>query len=234
MTEAPRSMRLGELGGMVESLRPAIRRILARYNIPPQDAEDLLQTTLLLVVMNWSEIAMPGPWLLGTLQNRCLAYWRDRQRVSAREVPLDPSVEQLPEKGPTGQQLREQRLLLGELARHLKPAYRKVLVLRYQLGMVETEIAAATGLSPNSIRKTSLRAVEQLRSAAEASTLRRAPQASSAAEKKPARRRALTLHAGATAPAWTAASAQTRVAAVCATVLWLAALLVTVGSRPAE
>src|SRR5580692_8609926 len=118
MNDDAESGAVDELSVVLRRLRPAIRRILARYRIPPQDAEDVVQTALMLAVMKWAEIVMPDLWLLGTLQNRCIMYWRVRRRESARQAPFDFRADLLPEDPPTGQQQQEQSLLLGQLARH--------------------------------------------------------------------------------------------------------------------
>jgi RNA polymerase sigma factor (sigma-70 family) len=156
-----------ELPELLEELRPKVRRILRWFKIPPQDAEDLVQITLLLALAKWPEIETPAAWVLATLQYRCIIYWRERRLAKERLVQLEPEmVEQLPQAAcPPAQERREQRIDLGELARGLSERYRRVLVLRYQLGMRDSEVAEVTGLSPSSVQHTSQRAVAQLRRA---------------------------------------------------------------------
>jgi RNA polymerase sigma-70 factor, ECF subfamily len=156
-----------ELARAFAEQRPALRRLLRSFKIPPEDAEDLLQKTLLLAVMKQREIERPGAWLFGTLRTLCAVYCRKRRKETWRVHELDaPGGELLvPPVAPEGQQQRERRLLLAELARGLPPHQRRVLMLRYQLGMQDVEVAAATGLAPISVRRTSLRAVERMRAA---------------------------------------------------------------------
>jgi RNA polymerase sigma factor (sigma-70 family) len=162
---------------VLEQLRPRLRRILRRHRIPPQDAEDLLQTAVLLAIRSWAEIEAPDRWLLVTLKNLCIIYWRTRRREKKGFVSLDATwADRLPEP-PAGQIEREQRILLGALARRLTPTYRRVVLLRYQMGMDKGEVAAATGLSPKSIRKTARRAVMLMRRAGKAAVPRRGQRA---------------------------------------------------------
>jgi len=61
---------------ILERAEPKLRRVLGRYRIPAQDAEDLLQETFLIMVSKAGSIRNPDPWLVATLANRCIIYWR--------------------------------------------------------------------------------------------------------------------------------------------------------------
>ena len=151
-----------ELPALCERLRPRLRRILWRHQIPAEDAEDLVQTMLLLAVARWHEIQCPEVWLLGTLQNRCILYWRDRRLHEARYVEL--GEEWRPQFAIEPSQDRRDRLAdLDRACRTLPAGQRKLLVLRYHLGLSPGETARALGLAPGSVRKTAHRACELLR-----------------------------------------------------------------------
>jgi len=150
-----------ELPALCERLRPCLRRILRRHQIPAEDAEDLVQTTLLLAVARWHEIQRPEVWLLGTLQNRCILYWRERRLHEARYVELGEwrpqfAIEPI-------QDHRDRLADLDRACRTLPAGQRKLLALRYHLGLSPGETARALGLAPGSIRKTANRACELLR-----------------------------------------------------------------------
>src|SRR5258708_39930402 len=81
------------LADVYQGLRRPIGRVLQRYRIPVEDAEDLIQTVLLLAVSKWSAIRDPEAWLIGTLQNRCILYWRGRLQFKRRFVQLDATAE---------------------------------------------------------------------------------------------------------------------------------------------
>src|SRR4051812_50221583 len=61
-------------------IRPRLRALFSRYRIPLEDTEDILQQALLALLYQWQTVRDPEAWLLGTLRNRCLLYWRDRRR----------------------------------------------------------------------------------------------------------------------------------------------------------
>ena len=150
-----------ELPALCERLRPCLRRILRRHQIPAEDAEDLVQTALLLAVARWHEIRCPEVWLLGTLQNRCILYWRERRLNEARYVELGEwrpqfAIEPI-------QDHRDRLADLDRACRTLPAGQRKLLALRYHLGFSPGETARALGLAPGSVRKTANRACELLR-----------------------------------------------------------------------
>ena len=64
----------------LERTRPRLKSLFARYRIPPEDTEDILQQGLLALIYQWQNIRDPEAWLFGTLRNRCLIYWRERRR----------------------------------------------------------------------------------------------------------------------------------------------------------
>ena len=65
---------------LLKGLEHRLRAVLARFRIPEQDAEDLLQQALLAFVCKRHTVRDVESWLLGTLRNRCLKYWRARRR----------------------------------------------------------------------------------------------------------------------------------------------------------
>jgi RNA polymerase sigma-70 factor (ECF subfamily) len=152
-----------DLPDLCRQLRPRLRRILADFHIPPQDAEDLVQTTLLLALRKWSLIRDPHSWLFGALRNRCLFYWRERRRHGERH---DSLADHAP--GPAIFSAQTRRDLLADLATlslRLPRLQRAVLALHCQ-GLGPLEVAEATGLARSSVRKTRHRAVAELRRAA--------------------------------------------------------------------
>ncbi len=69
---------------VLERVGPKLRRILFRFRIPAQDAENLLHETLLALVSKQENVCHPEAWLRATLSNRCVLYWRRRRgQVSA-------------------------------------------------------------------------------------------------------------------------------------------------------
>jgi RNA polymerase sigma factor (sigma-70 family) len=151
------------LPAIYAQLRARLGRVLYRHRIPPEDAEDLVQTTLLLAVAQWNKIRNPEAWLLGTLHKRCILYWRARMPERERTRQLDDL--DLNRGVAPDQHRRDWLADLAKVWHHLSPTHRRLLTLRYDQGLTSKEAADATGLAFGSVRKTTLRAVERLRGA---------------------------------------------------------------------
>ena len=67
------------LDQLLRRLRPRLKQVLGRYRVPAHDAEDLVQEALVSTIQKWDEIQDPEAWLLVTLRNRCVVYWRKRR-----------------------------------------------------------------------------------------------------------------------------------------------------------
>jgi RNA polymerase sigma factor (sigma-70 family) len=140
----------------LERMRPRLRSLVARYRIPLQDAEDLLQQSLLALVYRREEIRNPEAWLLGTLRKTCLLYWRDRRRQIYEAVD-GAILEWLAEPQPPGQEREELWHDLENLMARLPERCRTLLRLRYRVGLDAAEVAARLGYRPSSIGKVTAR-----------------------------------------------------------------------------
>ena len=67
------------LDELLRRLRPRLKQVLSRYRVPAHDAEDLIQEALISTIQKWDTIQDPEAWLLVTLRNRCVVYWRKRR-----------------------------------------------------------------------------------------------------------------------------------------------------------
>ena len=179
-----------------QRLRRRMELVLYGYRIPRQDREDLVQTTWLLAASQWGKIRQPEAWVLGTLRNRCLIYQRDRLQHACRFVPLDgigeaaAAIAPMPSKG-------ELLADLGAAWRRLPRTQRRLVWLRFHLGLTSREAARAAGLARDSVRKILNRAQARLRE-----LLGEPPRVG--ASPRPARRRLRRRRAPAP-PAWRAA-----------------------------
>ena len=84
---------------------PRLKRVLSRYQIPAQDADDLLQETFLIMVSKAGSIRNYDAWLVGTLANRCIIYWRKHRSklwdlVDSAILELLADVEAPPRRAP--------------------------------------------------------------------------------------------------------------------------------------
>lgn len=137
---------------MLRLLEPRFRGVFARFRIPQQDAEDLLQQALLAYVRKSHMVEDPPSWLLGTLRNRCRKYWRARRRslYTAVDAAILESV--APSGAPDQEQVDIRRDLRGAIGR-LRPRCRSILGLRYGLGCEPRETARRLGYKTSSIYK---------------------------------------------------------------------------------
>jgi RNA polymerase sigma factor (sigma-70 family) len=141
---------------------PRLKKILKGYNIPSQDAEDVLQEALLGALLRWDTIRNIESWLIGTLRFQCARYWR-RQR-SERVQALAPALlEALCEPQAPVQEQTEFLLDLRRLSRGLGKRHQSVLWLRFGLGLSVNETAQRLGYRPASIRKLTSRGIGRIR-----------------------------------------------------------------------
>lgn len=126
--------------------------------MPPQDADDLLQDAVLVVLEKGMDgVANPEAWLLGILRNKILRYrrWQARQR-SLLQLLARVFVESEPPP-----QLRQDAVHdLLALTAHLPPRAVMVLWLRVALGRKPREVARNLRCRPDSVRKLTRRALE--------------------------------------------------------------------------
>lgn len=147
---APRTTR--DLDLVLERLRPSAVGMLRRYRIPEEDCEDLLQEALLIFILRRPTVDEPERWLLGTLRNRCLMYWRDRRRESFLTVNsslLDAAADPRMPRQERSSLLRDLKKLLARLPRR----YRRVLEIRYLRGLSAAETARQLGYRESGIYK---------------------------------------------------------------------------------
>ncbi|HEX9943196.1 MAG TPA: sigma-70 family RNA polymerase sigma factor [Thermoanaerobaculia bacterium] len=149
------------LEGFLRRVRPRLKALFAHYRIPPQDTEDILQQALLALVYQSQEIRDPEAWLLGTLRNKCLLYWREQRRKlydSVDSAVLEDVAEPL---APAQEETTLRRDLASALER-LPERCRSLLSLRYRQGYEPPELAERLGYSPASISKITTRCIDAL------------------------------------------------------------------------
>jgi len=146
---------------LLSRLEPEIRRLLVRFRVPAQDAEDLLQDTLVVYLTKRSSITAPGAWVLSALRNRCLVYWRTRRRRLLEAID-DTILEQVAGPAPDAYGRSDLAHDLSGALSHLPNRCRSVLRLRYGLECDSSEIASQLGYQPGTIRQVTLRCLSAL------------------------------------------------------------------------
>jgi RNA polymerase sigma-70 factor (ECF subfamily) len=117
-------------------------------SVPRQDVDDLVQDVFLQAFRRLDSLrddAAFGGWLLAIARNRAADYHR---RSEPTEELTEDVVGTAPERSPQAQEASEAL----DAIRSLPPSYRETLALRLVEGMTGPEIAARTGLTPDSVR----------------------------------------------------------------------------------
>jgi RNA polymerase sigma factor (sigma-70 family) len=149
------------LNRLVPKVQPKLERILCYYQIPPQDAEDLIQDSVLTLLYKWEKIHSAEAWLLATLKRRCLMYWRSRR--SRLTDAVDATIlEFLAEPESPSQEQAEVTHDLERALEFLPARCQNLLRLRYGLGYKPAEVADRLGYRASSIRKVASRCLAAL------------------------------------------------------------------------
>src|ERR1700761_8933405 len=128
----------GTFEELLRRVEPRLKRLLGAYHIPYEDADDVLQQTLLALLYQWDQVRDPEAWLLGTLKRHCLMYWRKhrRQLYSAVDSTI---LEWLSEPAEPPQERLHLIQDLKSLIERLPSRCRSLLEMRFQLGYDPSE-----------------------------------------------------------------------------------------------
>ena len=131
------------------------------------DAEDLVQTTLVKAYQSWDSVADPAAvdtYVRRVMINTHISVWR-RRRVD--EYPTDQVPDSATADATDDSDLQD---LLQRALDRLPRRMRAAVVLRYYDDMSEPEVAAALGVSVGTVKSTVARAVAKLREDSELGT----------------------------------------------------------------
>ncbi len=149
--------------------RSAFGRLYTRYSrmvhaivlsrVPPGEADDLVQDVFVSALRQLHALRDEhafGGWLATIARNRANGW--HRAAVEVAELPEDLA------SGSTQEDEEDARRALAAV-RALPEAYRETLMMRLVEGMTGPEIAARTGLTPESVRVNLCRGMKLLREA---------------------------------------------------------------------
>jgi RNA polymerase sigma-70 factor (sigma-E family) len=127
-------------------------------------AEDVVQAAFARAYASWPRVRRSGN---PEAYVRQIVINENRNRFRKRRVP-ERLTDQLPERGvadDTGRQ--DERLALIAALQRLGPRQRAVVVLRYWVGLTETEAAVTLGCSVGTVKSQASRALAALRTSTE-------------------------------------------------------------------
>ena len=143
------------------AVRPRMRAVVARFRIPPEDAEDVLQQAFLTLLHRWQQVQDPEAWLLAVVRNKCLVYRRDKGRQLHQAVD-EEILEWLAGTERPVQEKRATRRDVEQLVAKLKPRCQELIHLRYKMGYDLAEVADELGYQRSSVSKVTLRCLSAL------------------------------------------------------------------------
>ncbi len=135
---------------LLRSAHSDLARTLARYRIPREDGEDLVQEACLALLTKGAGARDPRLWLIGALRVLCLRY----RRALAYRLYDAIDAELLDAFADPGQSAIERRALCAEVEvalGRLRDRCREILRLRYGLGCDRFETGARLGCRPSSV-----------------------------------------------------------------------------------
>jgi len=163
LVRAAREGDRGAFGELYARYAPMVHAVALARVASPADADDVVQDVFLTAfakLRGLREAEAFGGWLATIARNRANG-WR-RKTVDAVELTDTTSV------ASTQEDERAARHALATI-RALPDAYRETLLMRLVEGMTGPEIAARTGLTPDSVRVNLHRGMRLLREALEGS-----------------------------------------------------------------
>jgi RNA polymerase sigma factor (sigma-70 family) len=114
------------------------------HGIPRQETDDLVQQTLLTFLSKREEVRNPEAWLVGTLNQRCLMFWRARRRSWLSTVE-DGFLEAAGGQQSPPQDLVALRRDLTTAIARLPARWRELLRLKFALELDSKETARCLG-----------------------------------------------------------------------------------------
>lgn len=136
--------------------RPALLRTAYLLTGSHQDAEDLVQVTLLRCVPKWKRIAdRPEPYVRQVLARESISRWRGRRW-------REHAVDVVPEAAAAVAD-QDERLALRHALQSLAPRQRAVIVLRYYEDLTEQQTANQLGIALGTVKSQARDGLARLR-----------------------------------------------------------------------
>jgi RNA polymerase sigma-70 factor (sigma-E family) len=154
-----RASRDTEFTGFVEAASPSLLRAALVLLGSREDAEDVLQVTLLRTYRRWEQARQaPQAYARTVLVNACRERWRHRSRHPEISQDLDELANVF-----SFAEAVDRRHVLVRVLRQLPDIQREVLVCRYLLDATVAETAAALDIAEGTVKSAASRGLDQLR-----------------------------------------------------------------------
>ena len=150
-----------DLEGFLDDVRPRSLRVLGHFRIPEQDADDLVQQSLMVLLYKRPQVRDPERWFLGVLRNHCRRYWQGRRQALYTAVD-DAVLERLAAPVHPDQDRSDLRRDLNTALGGVPARCRRLLRLRYEQGYRPVEAARRLGYQASSAYKVLQRCVASL------------------------------------------------------------------------
>ncbi len=149
--------------GLLERTRSRLAALRTSFRVAPQDFEDLVQESLLALWCKRGEVENPEAWLIRALWLEFLRY--QRRKLRQRQVAVDEAtLELLADSGGLSEEALGLHHDLRTLIRRLPVRHRALIYYRFELGLTSEETAKHLGYRPTSLKKTTTRCLDALRS----------------------------------------------------------------------
>ncbi|MFU8851624.1 SigE family RNA polymerase sigma factor [Micromonospora sp. SL1-18] len=147
------------LADFVASRTPALMRVAYLLTGDRHAAEDLFQSALARTIPRWRSLrhADPEGYLRTVMYREQISWWRRLRRRRETALTGDEAIQSDPSAG------TDVRLAMRAALRHLPPAQRAVVVLRYYEDLPEARVAEVLGCTVGTVRSRTHRAVTRLR-----------------------------------------------------------------------
>jgi RNA polymerase sigma-70 factor (sigma-E family) len=154
-----RASRDAEFTGFVEGASPSLLRAALVLLGSREDAEDVLQVTLLRTYRRWEQARQaPQAYARAVLVNAC----RERWRHFSRHPEISQDLDELANVFSFAEAV-DRRHVLVRVLRQLPDIQREVLVCRYLLDATVAETATALGIAEGTVKSAASRGLDQLR-----------------------------------------------------------------------
>jgi len=158
-----RNVDIGQLTKNWTSAQPVVAAYISSLVPNEHQADDILQNVALVIVQKYPEYDTSRPfdaWAIGIARNEILVFRRkqSRDRHTFSDELLDQITEEYIDKA---SELNEIKRALGHCISLIQPKWRKILELRYSMGLEVKVVAKQLGLNIN----TALNALYRIRMA---------------------------------------------------------------------